>query len=312
MANGQEDYYDILGVSRNASASEIKKAYRKLAREHHPDVVAKEDKKQAEKRFKEINEAYQVLSDPEKKSMYDRMGHAGFNANGGNRAGGSGFSGFGGNAGGQWGPFSYTYTSRGNSSNVDPFDIFEEVFGFRGFRGRRPQKGKNLYYELHIDFADAVKGVEKEIKVETGKLKIKIPKGARNGTELRFAGKGMSGPKNLPSGDLYITLKVKVPKEFRRVRSSLVTKLEVNFVTAILGGAADVSVVDEKSKNGLGTAKVKIPAGIQPNTQIRLRGKGMPRLRGSGNGDVIVQVFIKIPQKLNRKQKKILEEYKDL
>lgn len=312
MANGQEDYYDVLGVSRSASASEIKKAYRKLAREHHPDVVAKEDKKQAEKRFKEINEAYQVLGDPEKKKMYDRMGHAGFNANGGNRAGGPGFGGFSGGSGGQWGPFSYTYTSNGANGGVDPFDIFEEVFGFRGFSGRRPRKGKNLYYELHIDFADAVKGVKKEVKVETGKLNIKIPKGARNGTEIRFSGKGMPGPDNLPPGDLYITLKVKTPQEFRRIRDSLVTGVEIDFVTAALGGTVDVPVVDEKSKNGLGTAKVKIPAGTQPNTQLRLREKGMPRLRGSGNGDVIVQVSIKIPQKLSRKQKKILEEYKEL
>lgn len=151
MANGQKDYYDILGISRDASASQIKKAYRKLAREHHPDAVAEEDKKQAEKRFKEINEAYQVLGDPEKRKMYDRMGHTGFNAAGGNRAGGrqdpfGGFGGFGGSQqqGGQWGPFSYTYTSSGGNAGVDPFDIFEEVFGFRGFRGQRQRKGKKL------------------------------------------------------------------------------------------------------------------------------------------------------------------------
>lgn len=318
MANGQKDYYDILGISRDASPSEIKKAYRKLAREHHPDAVADEDKKEAEKRFKEINEAYQVLSDPQKKKMYDQYGSAAFGGANGSAAGARGnpFSGFGGQKSGQWGPFTYTYSSSGRGANdfgFDPFDIFEDVFGFRGFSGsRRPRKGKNLYYELHIDFADAVKGAEKEIKIETGKLKVKIPKGARNGTELRFAGKGMPGPNNLPPGDLYITLRFNIPQEFRRVGANLVTFVEIDFVQAILGDTVKVPVVDEKSKSGVGKSKVKIPSGTQPGTQIRLRGKGMPHLHSGGNGDVIVQVSINIPKNLSRKQKKLLEEYKSL
>lgn len=303
----KKDYYDVLGLPRNASSDEVKKAYRKLAREHHPDMVAKEDKSDAEKRFKEINEAYQVLSAPEKKRMYDQFGHTGFGAGG---AGGP-FGGFGAR-GGQWGPFTYTYTSTGEGVDFDPFDIFEDVFGFRGFGARRPRKGKNLYYELHVDFIDAVKAAERTVDVESGKLAIKIPRGARNGTELRFAGKGMPGPGNAPAGDLYISLRVKTPKEFRRVGDNLATAVEIDFVQAALGDTIDVPIVDPEKRTGVGKAKLKIPVGTQPGIQIRVRGKGMPRLRGSGKGDVIVQVFVKIPKRLNRKQKQLLEKYKDL
>ncbi len=301
----KKDYYDVLGIKRSASEAEIKNAYRKLAREHHPDMVAKEDKEQAEKRFKEINEAYQVLNDPEKRKMYDQYGHAGF---GPGQAGGNPFAG----AGGQWGPFSYSYSTSGNPNDMgfDPFDIFEDVFGFRGFGGaRQPRKGKNLFYEMHIDFADAVKGIEKEVNIDSGKLKIKIPQGARDGTELRFAGRGMPGPEGVPAGDLYISLRVKTPKEFQRVGDNLATSIEINFATAALGGEVEVPVVDIENSTGVSKVKIKIPSGTQPNTQIRLRGLGMPRLQSSGRGDVVVQVFISIPKRLNKKQKQALEEY---
>jgi DnaJ-class molecular chaperone len=303
MAN-KKDYYDILGLSKTSSADDIKKTYRKLAREHHPDMVAKEDKAGAEKRFKEINEAYQVLSDPEKKKMYDQFGHAGFGPGGAGNAGGP----FG--AGG---PFTYTYSSQGGDFGFDPFDIFEEAFGFRGFRGaRRPRKGKNLYYELHVAFVDAVKSVDKEINIESGKLTIKIPQGARNGTELRFAGKGMPGPDGIPPGDLFISLRVATPKQFQRVGDNLATAIEIDFIQAILGDTVEVPVVDPDSKDGVGKAKLKIPVGTQPGMQFRLQDKGMPRLRSHGRGDVVVQTFIKIPKRLNKKQKKLLEDYKKL
>ena len=318
----KKDYYEVLGVPRSASQDELKKAYRKMAREHHPDVAAGADKTEAEKRFKEINEAYQVLSDPQKKKMYDQFGHAAFGGASGSgaEAGGpfGGFGGFGGfgSQGGKWGPFSYTYTSSGNMGNgtdFDPFDIFEEVFGFRGFGGQRgPRKGKNLYYELHVDFADAVRGAQKTINVETGNLSIKIPQGARDGTELRFTGKGAPGPQGSPAGDLYVSLRVRTPQEFQRVGDNLGTAVELDFVQAILGDTVEVAVVDENSASGVGRAKLKIPAGTQHGTQFRLKGKGMPKLRGTGKGDIIVQVFIKIPTKINRKQRRLLEEYENL
>lgn len=298
----RRDYYDVLGVSKTVSEAEIKRAYRKLAREHHPDMVKEDDKKHAEERFKEINEAYQVLSDPEKKGIYDQFGHVGNGAP------------FGGFSQGQREPFTYTYTSTGGSpfGDFDPFDIFEEVFGFRGFgKSTRPRKGKNLYYKLRVSFEDAVKGCEKSVNIEGKEMKIKIPKGARNGTELRFSGKGAPGPQGTPSGDLYISLRVLTPKEFRRSGDHLGTSIEINFIQAILGDTVGIPVIDPESKGGIGMAKLKIPAGTQPETQFRLRGKGMSRIRGSGRGDVIVQVFVKIPKRLSKKQKKILEEYID-
>ena len=307
VANGK-DYYNILGVSKNASADDIKKAYRKLAREHHPDMVDESDKAQAEKRFKEINEAYQVLSDPQKKKMYDQFGHAGPGFAGAGAPGG----GFGGDRAGQWGPFTYSYSSSGGTpfGDIDPFDIFEDFFGFRGFGGaRKPRKGKNLYYEMHINFADAVHGAEKEINVESGKIKVKIPQGVQNGTEMRFAGKGMPGPKGVPSGDLFISFRVATQEEFRRVGANLAIAVEIDFAQAALGDTVEVPVVDLNKSSGVGKAKLKIPSGTQPGTQIRLRGKGMPRINSSGRGDIIAQVFVKIPKRLSRKQRKILEEY---
>ncbi len=303
------DYYEVLGVAKNASDNDIKQAYRKLAREHHPDMVKDGDKTAAEKRFKEINEAYQVLSDSQKRKMYDTYGHT---------AGGPSGQGAGGFSGGQWGPFSYSYTSNGNGANggfgnIDPFDVFEEFFGFRGFGGqaRQPKKGKNLHYELQINFADVVHGIEKEINVESGKVTIKIPQGVQDGTELRFSGKGMPGPNNLPAGDLFITLRVSTPKIFQRFGDDLGVALELDFFKVVLGDVVNVPVVDLKSTDGLGTAQLKIPAGTQYGTQFRIRGKGMPRLRGNGQGDVIAQIYIKIPNKITKKQKELLEEYKN-
>ncbi len=299
-----KDYYSILGVSRNATPQEIKEAYKKLAKAHHPDMVADMDKAQAEKRFKEINEAYQVLSDPQKKQMYDRFGTVNGNfaqgAQGGFR---------------QNGPFTYTYTYGAGGANpfgdVDPFDIFEEIFGFRGYgRSRQPRKGKNLAYEMHIDFADAIHGAEKEIHVESGKVKVKIPKGVRTGTEVRYAGKGMPGPQGLPPGDLYITFRVRIPKEFERSGDNLATKVDIDFVQATLGDEVQVPVIDPSTKTGIKKQKMKIPQGTQPGTIIRLKGKGMPRLKRSGQGDLFVKVNVTIPKRLSKEQRRLLEEYR--
>lgn len=299
------DYYDVLGLVKSASAEDIKNAYRKLAREHHPDMVADADKASAEKRFKEINEAYQVLSDPSKKQMYDQFGHAGVNNNPG--TGGA-------QRGGGWGPFSYSYSTSNaqDFGDFDPMDIFEEVFGFRGFGGRsqRQAKGKNLFYEMHLSFAEAVKGLEKEVKVESGKFTIKIPAGVHDGVEIKYTNKGMPGPNNAPSGDLFITFRVKTPSEFQVAGSDIGIALEIDFVQAILGDTANIPVVDINSSTGVSTEKLKIPEGTQYGAKFKLSGKGLPRLGGSGRGDIYVQVFIKVPKKLNRKQKQLLEEYR--
>jgi len=306
MANGK-DYYKVLGIDKSASEEDVKKAYRKLAREHHPDVVSEKDKEAAEKRFKEINEAYRVLSDAEKRKMYDTYGTADPNQGFGGFSGGQG-------RGGQWGPFTYTYTNGGNGGNqeygdFDPFDIFESMFGFRGFGGQRaPRRGKSLYYQLNIEFKEAVFGVEKEIAVESGRVKIKIPAGARDGLELKFTGKGMPGPSGTPAGDLFITLKVPSPKGFKVAGDDLYLISEIDIVTAALGGVVDVPVVDLSSPDALGKAKLKIPAGTQYGARLLIRGRGMPRLHGHGQGDVMVQVVVVVPKKLSKKQKDLLEE----
>jgi DnaJ-class molecular chaperone len=296
-----KDYYEILGVQRSASAEDIKKAYRKLAREHHPDMVKESDKSAAEKRFKEINEAYQVLSDPQKRKMYDQFGHAG--------------EGFAGSQGGQYGPFTYSYSSSGGNpfgdSNFDPFDIFEDFFGFRGYSSRRPRKGKNLYYEMHIEFRDAVFGLEKEVNVESGRVKVKIPAGMRDGMEVKFTGKGMPGPNGAPAGDLYLTVRLRNVPDFVVMGDDVLVSKEISMVEAALGMVIDVPVVDLSNSSGVGKAKLKIPGGTQYGSRFLVRGKGMPKLHGRGQGNVIVQVLVKIPQRLSKKQRDLLEKIQE-
>lgn len=314
MANGK-DYYQILGVGKSASPEEIKQAYKNLAKEHHPDMVDASNKDAAEKRFKEINEAYQVLSDPQKRKMFDQFGTADPNM--------GGFGGQGGARGGQWGPFSYSYSTGGQpgagaggpfdfgSSDFDPLDIFEDFFGFRGFGGsNRPRRGKNLNYEMEISFKEALFGLEKDVNTESGRVRIKIPAGVRDGTEVRFSGKGMPGGQGMPSGDLFITLRVRYPSEFKVINDNLVVSAEISFVEAALGAEKEVSIVDLSKPDGLGKVKLKIPAGTQYGSSFILRGKGMPRVNRRGQGDVLVQVFVRTPAKLSREQKELLEKYK--
>ena len=301
-----KDYYEILGVKKTSTLDEIKKAYRKLAREHHPDMVKESDKAAAEKRFKEINEAYQVLSDPQKREMYDQYGTVGSDY---------GPGGFSGQAkGGQWGPFNYTYSSSGGSNpfegaDFDPFDIFEDFFGFRGYGSRRPVKGKNLYYEMRLEFKDIIFGIDREINVESGKVKVKIPAGMRDGMEIKFSGKGMPGPNGAPNGDLYITIRVRNVPDFVMMGDDILLNREISMIDAALGIVIEVPVINTESKSGLGKAKLKIPAGTQYGSRFMLKGKGMPKLHGRGQGNVVVQVLVKIPSRLSKKQKELLENF---
>ncbi len=162
---------------------------------------------------------------------------------------------------------------------------------------------------MHIEFKDAIFGLEKEVNVESGKVTVKIPAGVHTGTEMRFAEKGMPGPDGAPAGDLFLTLRLNTPNYFQRVGDALVTAVEIDMAVAALGGTAEVHVISLKEKSGIAVEKVKIPTGTQHGTQIRLRGKGMPYLRGNGQGDLIIQVLVKIPKSINRKQKSLLEEY---
>ncbi len=279
----KSDYYDILGISKDSSAEEIKRAYRKQALEWHPDKH-KYNKEVAEKRFKEINQAYQILSDSEKRRAYDQFGHTAFSPGG---APGFGTAGPFGQTG-RWGPFTYTYTSTGGSPFAgfdfgDPFEIFEQFFsGASPFRRSRIPR-----YSLTIDFMEAVKGVEKEIEIGGRKRKIKIPAGVDDGTRINFR-------------DFILSLNVKPHDIFERDGSDIFVRVNIPYSLAALGGNIEVPTIND------GEIKLKIRPGTQPGTMIRLRGKGIVQLRG--RGDQYVRINIAVPSRLSRQQKRLVGE----
>jgi molecular chaperone DnaJ len=291
----KSDYYDLLGVTKNASADEIKKAYRKQALEWHPDRH-KDDKEVAEKRFKEINEAYQILSDPEKKAAYDQFGHDAFAPGGGFRGAG-GFAGQGSSTqSGRYGPFTYTYTNTGGDGSPfagfdfgDPFDIFEQFFGGSPFGAR--QRRQVPRYSLTIDFMEAINGVEKEVSIEGKKRKIKIPAGVDEGSRINF-------------GDFMLSVDIRPHTIFERDGNDIYVRVSIPFSMATLGGEIKVPTVD-------GDVKIKIRPGTQSGTMIRLRGKGVPFLQGRGKGDEYVRLMVTIPEKLTKEQKRTVEEMMD-
>ncbi|GAA5344535.1 molecular chaperone DnaJ [Planifilum fimeticola] len=348
----KRDYYEVLGVSQTASAEEIRKAYRRLARKYHPDVNKEPD---AEEKFKEVKEAYEVLSDPQKRSNYDRFGHADPGAAAGS---GGGFGGFG-----------------GAGADFSFGDIFDMFFGGGRRNPHAPRQGADLEFHMEVEFKDAVFGKETDIFVPrtetcstcggsgakpgtqpercplcrgTGqaetvqntpfgrivnrricqqcggqgriirekcstcggsgkqkhrkKIHIKIPPGIHDGAQLRVSGEGEPGINGGPPGDLYIHIRVKPHELFRRDGDDIVCVLPITFVQAALGDEVVVPTLD-------GRAKLKIPAGTQTGTEFRLRGKGVPRLRGYGQGDQRVKVRVVTPTRLTEKQKEVLREF---
>lgn len=287
----KRDYYEILGLSKSASTAEVKAAYRKLALQWHPD---RNKAANAHEKFKEINEAYAVLSDSKKKETYDQFGHAAFQP-----GAGAGQGPFGG--GFRQGPFQYYYSTGGNQGGMpfgedffDPFEIFEQFFGggFGRSAGSRRQRGA---YELAIDFMDAVKGETREIHIPRGqagegsvKKTIKIPAGVDTGSRIRF-------------DDFDIVLEVKPSREYKREGNDLIIEHEITFSQAALGAIVDVPTID-------GSLKIRIQPGIQPGTLIRLHGKGVPHVRGGGRGDEYVRIQLHVPTRLTRRQKELLEE----
>lgn len=276
------DYYAILGVVKSASQEEIKKAYRKLALQYHPD---RNKTKEAEEKFKEITKAYEVLSDPQKRQTYDQFGAAAFEQ-GGAGAGGP----FGGFGGFNQGPFSYTYTTNGGGFDFggfsDPFEIFEQFFGGASPFGRRERRP---VYSLSLSFMEAVKGTEKEVAIEGKKQKIKVPSGVDSGTRMRF-------------DSFDIIFDVASDPKFHREGSDVITNQEISFPQAVLGSEVEVETVE-------GPVTIKVPAGTQPETLIRLRGKGIQRLRGTGRGDHYVKIKVVVPKTVSKKQKELLEEF---
>jgi molecular chaperone DnaJ len=355
-----KDYYNILGVNKNASQDDIKKAFRKLAHEHHPDKKGGDEAK-----FKELNEAYQVLGDINKRAKYDQFGSAFEHGQAGGGFGG--FEGF----------------SEGFNVNMDDLgDMFGgigDIFGFsarggQGRRGARAKRGSDIEVSMTIDFMEAVSGMEKEIglnkttkcdkckgegaepdaKVESCKvcggrgkttrvqrtifgqmqvemecsdcvgegksysekcskcsgrgivkevvkLKIKIPAGIDDGGVIRLTGQGEVGSKGAPVGDLYLYIRVKKDSRFERQGNDVLTKNFVNFTQAVLGDKIEVETVD-------GPVTMKIPEGTESGTVFRLRGHGIPNVQGRGKGDHLVEVKIKTPKNLNKRQKEILKE----
>jgi DnaJ-class molecular chaperone len=287
----KSDYYELLGIKKGATDSEIKSAYRKKALEWHPDRHQGSDKENAEKKFKEINEAYQVLSDSQKKQAYDQFGHQAFTPGGG--GGGNPFAGGGSPFGGGGGPFTYTYRS-GDGQNPfgggdfgDPFDIFEQFFG-GGFSGRVQQKPR---YGIAVEFMEAVKGVEKEVSIDGKKKKIKIPAGVEDGTRIRF-----------DAFDLVVS--VKPHTLFEREGSDVYVSVAIPFSVAVLGGEIKVPTVD-------GDVKLKIRAGTQSGSMMRLRERGIQVLQGRGKGDEYIKIIVTVPEKLNSSQKKLVEQMQE-
>jgi curved DNA-binding protein len=287
-----KDYYKILGVDRKASADEIRKAYRKLAKQHHPDYNP--NNKQAEDRFKEINEAYEVLNDPQKRSHYDRLGsdYSQWQRRGGT-PGDFDWSRYGGYPGG-------TGTVGMDDLN-DMFgggfsDFFESIFGMGGRQSTRSQP-QGYQQDFEITLEEAYQGTTRRIQVDGSKEKIvRIPAGVRTGSKVRVAG---AGPNGL---DLYLIAHVSDDKRFDRQGNDLHTSATVDVFTAILGGEAEVETME-------GKVKLNIPAGTQPEQVFRLAGRGMPHLKDTKQkGDLYVKVKVQIPKYLSSKQRELLDE----
>jgi DnaJ-class molecular chaperone len=283
----KKDYYEILGVTRSASEAELKSAYRKLALKWHPD---RNKEAGAEAKFKEINEAYEVLSNSDKKAKYDQFGHAAFDPS-------AGFG--GGQQSGQsyrQGPFTYTYSTGGGFEDLfgsqqgqgfsDPFNIFESFFG-----GQSPFGGSyqaKPHYSLAISFMEAVKGVEKSFVHQGKQYTVKIPAGADDGTRIRYS-------------EFDLSVSVKPDKLFRREGSDVFILHEISFILALLGGETTIPTLD-------GNLLIKVRPGTQPFTTVRLSGKGIKHLQGAGRGDFYIKFKVIFPEKLSRHAKDLVHE----
>ena len=301
-----KDYYNILGVSKSASAEEIKKAYRKLALKYHPDHNKGE--KAAEAKFKDLSEAYAVLSDPEKKKQYDMFGAEGFQ----NRFSQEDiFRGF---------DFGSIFNEFGFGGGGRSQNIFSQMFGGTGGPGQRhyrtggfqgqnqAMKGQDLLYELPLTLEELFKTTNKIISYQLDgrqeTVSVKIPAGIPAGRKLRLRGKGQAGPYGGPAGDLYVQISVLDHPVFRRENDDLYFKQITSFSDAVLGTEIEVQTIDKK------ILKLKVPPGTQNNAKFRLKGYGMPHMKGQGRGDAYAEIIIEVPNKLNKKQKAIVESLK--
>jgi curved DNA-binding protein len=297
------DYYKTLGLSKNASADDIKKAYRKLARKLHPDLNPND--KEAHKKFQQINEANEVLSDPEKRKKYDQYGqdwkHADQFEKAKQQQGGRGFGGSdfgGGNFGG------YTYSS-GDDSEFS--DFFESLFG--GSKTRRSQtkyRGQDYNSELHLSLSDVYKTHKQTLSINGKSVRITIPAGVENGQALRLKGYGSEGANGGPHGDLLVTFVINNDTSFRRDGNDLYKIEDIDLYTALLGGEKTIDTLG-------GKIKLKVNSGTQNGTKIRLKGKGFPVYKREGEfGDLYITWNVKLPTSLTEKQKELFTELSKL
>lgn len=303
-----KDYYNILGVDKSASQEDIKKAYRKLAVKYHPDKNP--DDKNAESRFKEISEAYEVLKDPEKRKKYDQLG---MNWNQYQNAEGFDWSQFGGQPGGgrQYhfeGDLDDLFGGGGGFS-----DFFNAFFGGAGFGGQSRQRksaaytGQDYRADMHISLQEAYQGTSRILNVNNNeKLRINIKPGAYEGQELRIKGKGGPGAAGGTRGDLYIEIHITPDGRFQRIGNDLQTNIDIDAYTAMLGGQTQVDTIS-------GKLNVKIPKGTQPSGTLRLRGKGMPMYNRPGTyGDLLIKINVHIPKNLSQEETELIKKLKDI
>ena len=307
------DYYETLGIKKDSSTQDIKKAYRKLAMKHHPD--RNKGDKAAEEKFKKISEAYAVLSDSEKRKQYDTFGESGFQQRYSQEDIFSGFDlgdilkefGLGGMGGG----------FRASGGQGSPFEtFFFQGGGPGGGRASRhatgqqqPIKGSDLTYEISVSLGEILSGSEKTISLrregKTENVSVKIPKGIKAGQKLRLAGKGSPSPYGGPPGDLFLIINEQPHPVFTRDGNNLIVEQKIPFSQACLGSEVSVKSLDGKE------LKVKVPAGIQQQAKLRLKGHGLLTGKKGGRGDIYVKIAIDIPKKLTKEQKKLIQELAD-
>lgn len=297
------DYYEVLGVPRNADEKEIRKAYRKLARKYHPDVNPGDT--DAEQKFKQINEANAVLSDPEKRKKYDQYGENWEHADAYEKAKSQqqqrSQGGFG-DPGGQWQQFTYS----GDAGDFS--DFFNEMFGRAGAGGGDPfgafrsMKGQDFNAQVELRLTDTLETQKQILNVNGNKIRITIPAGIEDGQTIRIKGQGGPGIQGGQKGDLYITFHIINNTAFRREGSHLMQDLPIDLYTAVLGGDIMIDTLQ-------GKLKIKIPAGTQPGEIIRLKGKGMPVYKKDNQyGDLLLTIKVELPRNLTPKQKQLFEE----